>query len=320
MDLVPPRVRRATLATAFLLGLPVAAAAQPATPATRATPGLETLALLTRPLTDFAIPADIATTVRLADGILSLPPSKEWLVAPRRHGDVTFRGRFKPSADGAVGVLIRGFLDARGRVQRGYEIWLPPPHRGKGRFVVVHIGEARTLEFDQHRDIDPSSWAGTWHSLVVDARQTRITVALDDAQVFVGEGASPLAGAVGLRVTDGQVEWREALLGTRAEEEGFAGVPTAGRDGVTVPKLRRDVKPRYTRGAMSRGVEGEVWLECIVRQDGTVGEVRIVSSLDPELDEQAVIAARKWRFEPAERDGTPIAVVVTISMSFRLEK
>jgi protein TonB len=317
--------RRATLVIAVLLGLPVAASAQPPAVETGvaqpATPGFEILALLTLPLADFEVPADIAAKVRLADGVLWLPPSQRWLLAPRLHDDVLVRLQFKPSADAAVGVLIRGFLDARRtRVQRGYELWLPPPRNGNGRFVVVHMGETRDLDFNERANGSDASWADTWHSLVVEARRDQIDVVLDNKRVFLGEAATPLSGVIGLRVTGGPVEWREAFLRTRTEAEGFPGVPTAGRDGVPVPKLRREVKPRYTHGAMYRRVEGEVWMVCVVRQDGTVGDVRIASSLDPELDEQALIAARQWRFEPARRDGKPIAVVVTISMGFRLEK
>ena len=45
--------------------------------------------------------------------------------------------------------------------------------------------------------------------------------------------------------------------------------------------------------------------------DGTVGDVRITRSLDPDfgLDEEAIKAARQWLFEPGTRFGAPAAAI-----------
>ena len=44
-------------------------------------------------------------------------------------------------------------------------------------------------------------------------------------------------------------------------------------------------------------------------------------SLDPTygLDEQAVAAAKRWEFKPGTKDGKPVAVRVTLEMSFTLK-
>jgi TonB family protein len=36
------------------------------------------------------------------------------------------------------------------------------------------------------------------------------------------------------------------------------------------------------------------------------------------LDEKAIDAVRKWRFDPARKDGHPVAVPVNIEVNFRL--
>jgi TonB family protein len=58
----------------------------------------------------------------------------------------------------------------------------------------------------------------------------------------------------------------------------------------------------------------------VVTVDGTVTDVRIVRSLDGRLglDEEAVKAARQWRFRPGLLNGQPVAVRITIELSFSI--
>lgn len=90
--------------------------------------------------------------------------------------------------------------------------------------------------------------------------------------------------------------------------------------GVLLPRVLREVKPQYTAEAMRAKVQGVVLLECVVLPDGTVGSVEVVKSLDPNfgLDQEAVRAARQWRFAPGTRFGEPVAVLVTIELTFTL--
>lgn len=92
--------------------------------------------------------------------------------------------------------------------------------------------------------------------------------------------------------------------------------------GVTLPRVLREVKPRYTAEAMRAKVQGTVWLECIVMPDGTVGQVEVVKSLDSVfgLDQEAIKAAKDWRFSPGihQQTGQPVPVIITIELTFNL--
>lgn len=90
--------------------------------------------------------------------------------------------------------------------------------------------------------------------------------------------------------------------------------------GVTVPEVLKEVRPQYTADAMRAKVQGTVLLECIVMPDGTVGDVRVTRSLDSVfgLDQEAIKAARQWRFKPGMRQGEPVPVIVTIELTFTL--
>lgn len=91
-------------------------------------------------------------------------------------------------------------------------------------------------------------------------------------------------------------------------------------NGVENPRLIREVKPQYTADAMRAKIQGAVWLECVVLSDGTVGDVRVIRSLDSTfgLDAEAVRAARQWRFMPGTRFGEPVPVLITIELTFTL--
>jgi TonB family protein len=89
--------------------------------------------------------------------------------------------------------------------------------------------------------------------------------------------------------------------------------------GVTLPRVLKAQSARYTPEAMKQGVQGTVWLQVVVRADGSVGEVTVTRELEPSLDKQAVEAALQWLFDPGKREGKPVAVRVTIEMTFTLK-
>jgi TonB family protein len=99
---------------------------------------------------------------------------------------------------------------------------------------------------------------------------------------------------------------------------GTGGGPFQPGAGIEPPTLQREVKPLYTDDARRRGIEGDVVLEIVVRRDGTVGNVRVMRSLGAGLDQRAIDAVRQWRFGAARRQGSPVDVVVEVSVEFKL--
>ena len=86
---------------------------------------------------------------------------------------------------------------------------------------------------------------------------------------------------------------------------------------VSAPRVIIEVKPKYTRDAMLRKVQGTVELAVVVTHDGRPSQIRIVRSIDPGgLDEEAVAAVAQWRFEPGRLAGAPVDVLVTVLLDF----
>lgn len=99
---------------------------------------------------------------------------------------------------------------------------------------------------------------------------------------------------------------------------GTGGGPYRPGSGIEPPRLVREVKADYTEEARRRAVQGEVVLEIVVRQDGSVGDVRVLKGLAGGLDDRAVQAVRQWRFAPARRQNAPVDVVVEVAVEFKL--
>lgn len=92
-------------------------------------------------------------------------------------------------------------------------------------------------------------------------------------------------------------------------------------NGVSLPTVVRQVRAEYTQEAKDAHIEGKVLLETVVLASGKVGDVTIVRSLDPTygLDQQTVKSMKQWEFKPGTKDGKPVAVRVSIEITFVLK-
>ena len=132
-----------------------------------------------------------------------------------------------------------------------------------------------------------------------------------------GPGAGPGAdGGRGPGIGPGDGNQLGDADGPGTGDEGWR----PGGNGVTWPRLVREVKPNYTPDAMRAQVEGMVELDILVLADGSVGRVNIVRSLDARfgLDQEAINAVRRWRFDPGRRLGKAVATRVAVELSFNL--
>ena len=100
----------------------------------------------------------------------------------------------------------------------------------------------------------------------------------------------------------------------------FGGGARGVGNGVTSPIDRKQVKPAYTACALAAKIQGNVTLDVVVLANGTVGDVKVVGSLDKKcgLDLEAIKAARQWVFLPGTFEGKAVDVLVQIILTFNL--
>ncbi|MGH9604693.1 MAG: energy transducer TonB [Terracidiphilus sp.] len=83
-------------------------------------------------------------------------------------------------------------------------------------------------------------------------------------------------------------------------------------------KLLTDLEAPSNEFAQQCGVAGMALYHAVVGADGKVGEVAVARPIGFGLDESAVAAIRKARFEPAIKDGKPVPVLLDLVVEFRI--
>lgn len=78
---------------------------------------------------------------------------------------------------------------------------------------------------------------------------------------------------------------------------------------------------RYPAEAFDAGIEGRVVIQFVVGKDGYVGDVRVIRSIEPSLDAEAVRVAKMIpRFSPGRLNGKPAAVWYTLPVTFKIKR
>jgi periplasmic protein TonB len=78
---------------------------------------------------------------------------------------------------------------------------------------------------------------------------------------------------------------------------------------------------RYPADAKDEGIEGRVFIQFIVKSDGTVGEAKVVRGVHKTLDQEAlrvVLDSPEWK--PGKQDGKPVDVAFTFPIIFSLKQ
>jgi TonB family protein len=83
-------------------------------------------------------------------------------------------------------------------------------------------------------------------------------------------------------------------------------------------RLLSTFEPDSNEFAQANGVAGMAQYHAVIGPDGTVGEVAVSRPIGFGLDENAVAAIRKAKFEPAVKDGKPVAVLLDLNVPFRI--
>ena len=110
--------------------------------------------------------------------------------------------------------------------------------------------------------------------------------------------------------------WTLSFAELDAPENIPNGRPQSADSGLAAPVPMRKVDPKYPPELQVEKVQGEVVLYAVIRKDGTVDSIQLVQGVDPQLDENAMEALGRWKFEPASRHGEPVDIVAVVHIPF----
>jgi TonB family protein len=103
----------------------------------------------------------------------------------------------------------------------------------------------------------------------------------------------------------------------QAAERCGSGTLAAGVGGnIRQPTKVADFKPRYPDGLQNAKIGGVVTLDALIGTDGSVRDVRVVTGVDPDLDNAAVEAVRQWEFSPTLLNSCPVEVHMSVTANF----
>jgi TonB family protein len=93
-------------------------------------------------------------------------------------------------------------------------------------------------------------------------------------------------------------------------------LPVGGK--VKAARLISSVSPTYPSIARSQRLAGDVKLDALIDVTGRVSKMAVISG-PPLLRDSAMDALHQWKYEPAQLDGKPVQMHLTVTIQFKLQ-
>jgi TonB family protein len=108
---------------------------------------------------------------------------------------------------------------------------------------------------------------------------------------------------------------------TPTAEPGASSTQARTPDGrkIIEPKKLKSPSPKWPDRALRAGLTGTAVLEAVINTKGDVDSVKPIGG-PRSLGESAAAAVRKWKYTVTLLDGTPVPVLMTVTVNFRLEQ
>lgn len=261
-------------------------------------------------------PVGSVTSRAVADTILLTSGT---ILSSSSYGDVVFRFDYRlPSPQAKASVLVRSHIGSDGGA-REYAVALDGiGSSGQLSATALPLVETR---------FSPRAGSGrAWTSCEIRVAGGHLTVRVGGDVIAEGDRIEAPDGRLGFRVGQEGVELRRMRVarpaeGSTAPPSSFhPELPRADEQGVELPTIVKSTPPSYPAALRSQRISGEVRLAVEVTAEGRPGDMHVMSSAHPDLIAPAIACVRQWRFRPARKDGVVTGTVVTVEVSFKLQR
>jgi len=186
--------------------------------------------------------------------------------------------------------------------------------------------------------VDRKQIAAKWEQLRIAEPYTtepdrRLHLATGFAATLIEGSYSPAENGIGLQLGTSPSRMPNALVVKLAMTDEMQshltrpleslvpgeGIFTPGMAGISIPRCEYCPNPNFSGGALNGLGRGTVRLMIVVDANGRASDATVENGFNPELDENAISAVKRWKFKPAtDVDGKPVATRTPVEFVFRV--
>jgi periplasmic protein TonB len=91
------------------------------------------------------------------------------------------------------------------------------------------------------------------------------------------------------------------------QPDSTAGADSLGEGNINIALASFFPTPKPDLSVLPRGTKGDVILDIVIDTAGKVADIKMTSGLGHGIDETVIATVQKWTFQPATKDGQPVA-------------
>jgi TonB family protein len=101
-----------------------------------------------------------------------------------------------------------------------------------------------------------------------------------------------------------------------ADRPDYVAIAHRRDEGVTAPRLRTSIPPKYPLGAYLSNAKATVTVAVILSETGAVEDARIYEASDARFSDAALEAVKAWTFYPGSKGGVPMKFLIVVPLEF----